>query len=254
MTPNFLMRNLLIASMLTMPLSVKAAGIPVIDSSNLTQAIQQVVADGTKIANQVSQIANQVQQINQLTETLRTVGAGEFSALTASLTNQFTEVQSVLGSLSGISYRLADIQADFRAKFPAAADWATVTAAAYETLKGQWDQQIEDIALEAMKSQAVTARIQAYNDSARRMLSQSQAGNGQVRQMQAMNQLMTVLVQQLSDLSQQLASSGRLTAVHLAQQAKEREASRAMTQRLMTGFASSGPPVTVTTSWPTLSY
>lgn len=254
MTPNFLMRNLLIASMLTMPLSVKAAGIPVIDSSNLTQAIQQVVADGTKIANQVSQIANQVQQINQLTETLRTVGAGEFSALTASLTNQFTEVQSVLGSLSGISYRLADIQADFRAKFPAAADWATVTAAAYETMKGQWDQQIEDIALEAMKSQAVTARIQAYNDSASRMLSQSQAGNGQVRQMQAMNQLMTVLVQQLSDLSQQLASSGRLTAVHFAQEAKEQEAGREMGRRMMTGYATPGPAPTVRTTWPTLSY
>lgn len=74
--------------LLWMPTPIRAA-LPVVDFSNLTQSILQVT-------HAVTQIQNQIQQINQMAQTLQTLGGSQYAPITQGLDNQLGSVSTKL--------------------------------------------------------------------------------------------------------------------------------------------------------------
>ncbi len=222
----FRMRKLPIVALFAISVQVSATGIPVVDIANLLQSIQQVLADSTKISHMVSQIGNQVRQINQMREQLKSIGNSQYGSIINDLLGQYQEVRGVLGSISSISYSVRQIKSDFDSLFPDASSWNTYDYGNYGGLLDQWNNEVSMAAQEAMQAQSVVSRINENTSKVRALLNQSMSAEGDVRQMQLLNQNSAVLSRQLSDVSQLLAANGRMEAMRVAREEKEYEATR----------------------------
>jgi len=87
-----------------------------------------------------------------------------------------------------------------------------------------------------MKAQSVIERSKNYNDQAASILESSNGADGEVRQLQANNQMLGIVSAQLNGLTENLAASSRITATAAAEAAQRREAEQAYRNKLMTGY------------------
>lgn len=224
----FPMGNFFIIVLLSLSFQLKAA-ITVIDPTNLAQNIQQV-------AKSIVQIQNQIQQIQQMAQTLQTIGSSQFGSISGDLTSQLTEMQNTLGTLTQISQSVATIENEFRVLFPDENTWENYDFSNHETTLRDWSNEIDNATAEALKAQGITARVAGTVANVNSILSQSQTADGEVRQLQLMNQSIAVLSQQMNDSLQLLAANGRLQAIKAAQQEKSKEAARARKKKMMNNF------------------
>lgn len=220
---------LLLISLLLMVNQKSRAAIAVIDFSNLSQSI-------TQVTHAVTQIQNQIQQISQMAQTLQTLGGSQYSHITAGLNDQLTTMQNTLGTLTQISQSVGNIQNEFNTLFPDQASWDSFDFSAMgDTIDG-WSKEIDNATLEALTAQAVVQRAGLNVVRVNALLAESQTADGEVRQLQLLNQNIAVLSQQMNDVLQLLAADGRLAAIQAAEREKKREAIRAMKSGMMKNF------------------
>lgn len=222
-------RTLWLSAILTACLLASSAGraaLPVVDYSNLTQSILQVT-------HAVSQIQNQIQQINQMAQTLQTLGGSQYANVTTGLNQQLLEMQGTLGTLTRISQSVGNIQNEFNGLFPDQAAWDSYDFSNIGTTLDDWSTEIDNATIEALTAQGIVQRASQNVNRVNALLAESQTADGEVRQLQLMNQNMGVLSQQMNDTLQLLAANGRLQAIQAAQQEKAREAARARKTRMM---------------------
>jgi P-type conjugative transfer protein TrbJ len=218
--------------------AVVATGIPVFDAGNFSQAMITATNAVKQVTNQVAMIQNQVQSIQYQVQSLRTLGQGRFTEVAANLDNQLGQLDSMLQTVHGVSYRLNAVQGQFQQLFPANSDWSTKPFNQYGDYYRRWSDQVQDASLAAMKSQAVIDNIRRYNADAQAVLAQSQGADGEVRQLQSVNQMLSVLTSQLGDMTLAMTTSARLSASAAAAAQAEQDAQR----ELLRQFAA---PVTV---------
>lgn len=221
----FHMGNFFLVLLLVSSFQLKAA-ITVIDPTNLAQNIQQV-------AKSIIQIQNQIQQIQQMAQTLKTIGGSQFGNVSGGLTGQLTAMQSTLGTLTQISQSVATIENEFRVLFPDENTWANYDFSNHQGTLKQWSDEIDNATVEALKAQGITQRVAGTVASTQALLAQSQTADGEVRQLQLMNQNIAILSQQMNDSLQLLAANGRLEAIRAAREEKAREAARARKKKMM---------------------
>jgi type IV secretion system protein TrbJ len=77
----------------------------------------------------------------------------------------------------------------------------------------------------------VIRNIQAHNAEARQILMQAQSADGEVRQLQAVNEMLSVLANQMGDVTMTMSATGRVTASAAAATQAERDAQRALMRR-----------------------
>lgn len=222
-------RTLWLSVILTACLLASGAGraaLPVVDYSNLTQSILQVT-------HAVTQIQNQIQQINQMAQTLQTLGGSQYASVTTGLNQQLLEMQNTLGTLTHISQSVGNIQNEFNTLFPDQATWDSYDFSNIGTTLDDWSTEIDNATIEALTAQGIVQRASQNVNRVNALLAESQTADGEVRQLQLMNQNMAVLSQQMNDTLQLLAANGRLQAIQAAQQEKAREAARARKTRMM---------------------
>lgn len=232
----FLMRNWSIA--LLVIFSLPAQAITVFDPSNFAQNVQQV-------ARAVTQIQNQITQINQMSQSLQSIGNSQYSDISNGLNTQLTQMRNTLGRLSSISQSVATIEGEFRTLFPDENSWQNYDYSAHQNTLKTWSTEIDNATIEAFEAQAITSRAASNVAQVQALLAQSQLADGEVRQLQLMNQNMAVLSQQMNDSLQLLTANGRLQALETARQAKSREAARTLKTRMLNnlGTATYDAPV-----------
>ncbi len=205
------------------------AAISVIDFSNLTQSI-------TQVTHAVTQIQNQIQQISQMAQTLQTLGGSQYSSITAGLNDQLTTMQNTLGTLTQISQSVGSIQTEFNTLFPDQASWESFDFSTIGSKVDDWSREVDNATVEALTAQAVVQRAGLNVARVNTLLAQSQSADGEVRQLQLLNQNIAILSQQMNDVLQLLAANGRLAAIQAAEREKKRQAIRAMKSGMMKNF------------------
>lgn len=206
--------------------AVFATGIPVFDAGNFSQAMITATNAIKQVTNQVLMIQNQVQSIQYQLQSLKTLGQGRFTELAANLDNQLGQLDAMMQTVNGMSYRLNAVQGQFQQLFPANSDWPTKPFNQYGDYYRRWSDQIQDASLAAMKSQAVIDNIRRYNADTQAVLTQSQGADGEVRQLQSVNQMLSVLTSQLGDMTLAMTTSARLSASAAAASQAEQDAQR----------------------------
>jgi P-type conjugative transfer protein TrbJ len=211
------------------------AALTVIDLSNLQQNTLTAVRTAQQIENQIEQIRNQVRS-------LQTLSASTFSPLTGIYASNMRELDGLLADVQGISFDLNRIDSQFDQLFPEG-QWGTIDQNQYQKYYQDWNRELSEAAKVSMKSQSVIQRSQAYNNEAAAILSRSAGADGQVRQIQATNQMLGIMSGQLDGLTQSLAFSARVTATAAATAAQKEEAERAFSTQMWSdygGWKSSG--------------
>ncbi len=227
--------TLLVMSLFLLPYGVRAAW-PVIDAANLSRNTITSLQTIQDVAHQVTQIQNQIRQYEAMLQTLQSLDSQAFNQVKSLLQSQTDEYNQLFNDLNSIGYSLGQIDSEFNQLFPQGTDWNTIDFSQFEGYFQNWNQELSESAKTAMEAQTLVSKTQQYNDEVNDILSRSMGADGEVRQLQAQNQMMGILSQQLGDLTGNLAASGRLTATLAAQAAAKEDASAEFKRRMVNGY------------------
>jgi len=204
------------------------AALLVTDLSNLQQNTLTAVRTASQIQNQLEQIRNQV-------KTLTRLPSSTFGPVKGIYDSNTRELNGLIADVQGISFDLNQIDGQFNQLYPTGT-WDNVSRSQYEQYFQNWNKELTEAAKTAMKAQSVIERSKNYNDQAASILESSNGADGEVRQLQANNQMLGIVSAQLNGLTENLAASSRITATAAAEAAQRREAEQAYRNKLMTGY------------------
>lgn len=209
---------------------------PVFDAANFSRNTVTSVQMVQDVLHQVTQIQNQIRQYEATLQTLQSLDASTWQQVQSLLRAQTGEFNELFYNLDAIGYNLSQIDTQFNTLFPERTDWEDIDTADFEQYYRDWNEELNESAKTAMKAQASIARVQDYNDEVQAILSRSGGAQGEVRQMQAQNQMLSVMNNQLGDLTGTIAASGRITATMAAKTAAREEAERELNRRAGNGW------------------
>ena len=204
------------------------AALPVIDLSNLQQSTLMAARIASQIQNQLEQIRNQERTLTRLPNST-------FGPIKGIYDNNTRDLNGLIADVQGISFDLNQIDGQFNQLYPTGT-WDNVNRSQYEQYFQNWNKELTEAAKTAMKAQSVLERSRNYNDQAASILANSNGADGEVRQLQANNQMLGLVSAQLNGLTENLAVSSRITATAAAEAAQRREAEQAYRNKLMTGY------------------
>ena len=204
------------------------AELPVIDLSNLQQSTLTAARTAQQIENQIEQIRNQVRS-------LQIFSSDSFSPVNAICQSNMNELNGLLADVKGISFELNRIDSQFDQLFPEG-KWDQIDSSRYQDYYRDWNRELSDAAKVSMKSQSVIQRSQAYNNEAAAILNRSAGADGQVRQIQATNQMLGIVAGQLDGLTQTLSFNARVAATVAASAAQKDEAERAFSRQMWSKY------------------
>ncbi len=225
---NFFAVFLLVLSLSMVPIRQASAIITVIDYSNLRENTLTALRNAQQIQNQLSMIANQV-------KTLTTLPSEMFGAVKGIYDSNMRELNSIMSSVQGISFDLNQISSQYDQLYPQGR-WDSMSSGQYAEIIQKWNTELSNAAKIAMQGQSVIQRSQDYNNEAIAILNRSSGADGEVRQLQSTNQMLGIVSSQLSGLTENLATSSRITAMMAAEDAQRREAAAAYNRKLMGGL------------------
>lgn len=213
---------------LQMPYSATASGFPVIDISNLTQNLLTA-------AQTLQQLENQIRQ-------MQTYTSSSYYGVNSALGSNYNDLGTLLGQVRGISYNLGNIQRQYEQVFPNQTQWETIDHTQYGQYYKGWNSELSNSASTAMQAQGVISRIQGNNVRAQEILAQTDGADGEVRQLQAQNQMLGLMSGQLNDVNTTLATSARVTATAAAVSAGTKQNERATAEMLRENYTDIGNP------------
>lgn len=100
----------------------------------------------------------------------------------------------------------------------------------------KWNQSLSDAAKVSMKAQSSLQRTGDYNRQVGAILQRSSTADGEVRQLQSVNQMLGIVLAQMGDIGMVLATNSRITAQMAAESAKTEEAVAATNRQLLRGM------------------
>lgn len=207
---------------------------PVLDASNLVQNISQAVKMAQSNAQSLQQIANQITQIKQGVTNLKNLGASEFAAIQGLLNGNINSLNTILADVNGINYNINNIATQYDSLYPAG--WNNANLNQYQTFRSQWITAARNSQQDAMRAQSVLNDIKTSNQKVASILSDSRGAEGTIGQIQATNQLLTQVSNQMGTMTQVLAVTARMDATAQAQQSSQEAASQKIVDKSLGAF------------------
>jgi len=209
------------------------AAIPVVDAANLTRntiTSMQMVQD---VIHQAEQIQNQLRQYDAQLQALERFDTSSYDNIQRVMAKNRYEVSRLLQDLETVSFNLERIDGQYSEIFPEDGAWSAEDSERYRHYSHQWNEELRASSRKAMEAQSVLSRTEEYNAEVAEILQRSEAADGDVRQLQAQNQMLGVMSAQLSDLTTTIAASERAHATRMAISAEEREAERRLHEEML---------------------
>jgi type IV secretion system protein TrbJ len=191
----------------------------VFDPVNLIQNILSVLKQAEANIQLATQIENDI-------KALKLIGTSEFSAINSLLKKDIDDLNQLIVSVKGISYTMDNINTQYDAIFPDNDGWDAATLSNYPAYARDWNNKTTSSIKDAMRAQSILSGIIDTNNNVMSILSDVSGSDGQVRQLQASNQILAQMSSQLGDITQSLAVTSRMTATALAADESRKAASR----------------------------
>jgi type IV secretion system protein TrbJ len=182
----------------------------VFDVANLIENIIMYLEQIESVAQEYQQVKNSYEQISHELQTLKTLGPSQYANITKLIGDNIVAIDTVEKCVKGISYTLSNVEKEYKDNFPNG--WDGSTLGKYQAYSAKWIQAQKDAQQDAMRAQSVIGNIKTRHNQVQGILSESQGADGEVRQLQAANQLLGQLSGQLADLTQELTVSDRMNA------------------------------------------
>jgi type IV secretion system protein TrbJ len=202
----------------------------VFDPVNLIQNILSVLHEAEANIQLATQIENEI-------KSLKLLGASTFADIQGILNNNINDLKSLVTDVQGIGFTIKNINTQYDAIFPDNASWDAVKLSNYPAYARDWNNKTTSSIKDAMKAQSILSRIIDTNNNVMSILSDVSGSDGQVRQLQASNQILVQMSSQLGDITQSLAVTSRMTATALAADESHRAASRQIVDDSLATFS-----------------
>jgi P-type conjugative transfer protein TrbJ len=212
------------------------AQLAVSDATNLVQSTATALATA-------QMLQNMIQQVNLMRQSLQTINPASFYGLEALLGQGQMSYMALTNNISALGFALADVNSNFDRLFPRnKTAWRNVRYSDYDGFYTGWNAEITASAKLADRAQSTISAVEANNRAVADILSQSSTANGQVRQLQLINQQLAMIHQRLGDLAQNIATMGRVTSNMAASAASEKLLLREAKLRRRDGYTNRGRP------------
>lgn len=201
---------------------------------------QMAVFDATNYAENILTAARELQQVNnevQILENQATSLANQANNLAslpysslASLQQQITQTQQLLGEAQGIAYSVSAIDQTFAQTYPQAYASGTSSQQLLSDAQTRWQNALAGFQ-DAMRVQA-GAVTNLSNTSAQisALVASSQSASGALQAAQSGNQLVALQTTQLSDLTAIMASIARAQSLDAARRLETQAQAKAQTE------------------------
>jgi P-type conjugative transfer protein TrbJ len=218
------------------------------DVAELAAMLAELISQGINMANQLEQLQAQVRYTEQ---TLRQLDPSSLSGLVNTFNTLRWNYQSLASQVQTISFTANHVQADFKRLFPKdKTAWRNVNAADFDSRYASWQTEISNSSLVAMSAQTQIDLLKKQNDVMMDILRQSQGANGELRQLQLINQSLAKIHDRLGAVVEVLATGQRVTAALAATMSGEKMMIRESKQRRIEGYTNRGKPARVLTKLP----
>jgi P-type conjugative transfer protein TrbJ len=218
------------------------------DVAELAAILAEIISQGITLANQLEQLQSEVRYTEQ---TLRQLDPTSLSGLLNTFDTLRWNYQSLVGQVQTIAFTANHVQADFNRLFPKdKAAWRRVNASDFDGHYASWQTEISNSSLVAMNAQTQIDLVKRQNDVMMGILRQSQGANGELRQLQLINQSLAKIHDRLGTVVEVLATGQRVTAALAATMSGEKMMIREGKQRRLEGYTSRGKPARVLNKLP----
>jgi len=223
----------LLAATMTMT-AAPAEAIIVYDPTNYSQNILTAARTLEQINNQIRMLQNQAQSLINEGKNLERIDFPELQALQQTI----AQIDALMGQAQGIQFRVADLDQQFRAKFPANFDAALTNDAHVIAARDRLDTSMAAYKQTMSIQSQVIENISNDQASLVGIVARSQGAQGALQVSQATNQLLALVAKQQFQLQTLMAAQSRADAISQANRTQaQRDARSASTRFLGSGSA-----------------
>jgi conjugal transfer/entry exclusion protein len=156
-------------------------------------------------------------------QTLATINPTTFTGLQTLLNQGQLTYRTLMNNVTSLEFALQSVNNTFDTIFPKdKTAWHAARYSDYDSYYGGWNAEITASAKLAARAQSSIVLVEGNNQAVANILTQSSAANGEVRQLQLINQQLALIHGRLGDLVQNIATMGRVTANMAASSAGEK--------------------------------
>jgi len=211
----------------------------VLDVTNLVQTTSTAISTAQTVANMI-------QQVKLMKQTLQKLDPTSFTGLQSIIGQGQVTYQSLRNDVTALGFALGEVNSGFDRIFPKdKAAWRKARYSDYDAYYTGWNTELTGSAKLAARAQAAVLLIESNNKAIADILSQSSGAEGEVRQLQLINQQLALIHARLGDLVQNIATMGRIATNMAASSAGEKLLLREAKQRRRDGYTSRGQPARV---------
>jgi P-type conjugative transfer protein TrbJ len=219
------------------------AQVAVVDASSIAQSIKTVLNTAQTVSNTYTQIQNQKTQIENELQTLKSIDPRTFSSVMTLIDQGKLTYGMIQNDIDSMGFTVQQINRDFDGLFPKdKTKWKNVKYSDYDNYYTRWNTELTASSKSADRAQASIELVERNNAAIASILSQAQGANGEVRQLQLINQQLALIHARLGDLVQNIATMGRITANMAAASAGEKLLLREAKLRRRDGYTGRGAP------------
>lgn len=212
------------------------AQLTVLDGTNLVQTTSTAVSTARTVENMI-------QQVGLMRQTLQTVTPTSFYGVESLINQGQMTYLTLTNNVASLGFALGNVNSSFDRLFPKDKNsWHGARYSDYDNYYTGWNSEITGSAKMAERAQSTVLLVEANNRAVANILSQSTTANGEVRQLQLINQQLALIHSRLGDLVQNIATMGRITANMAASSAGEKLLLREAKLRRRDGYTNRGAP------------
>jgi P-type conjugative transfer protein TrbJ len=212
------------------------AQLAVLDGTNLVQTTSTAVSTARTVENMI-------QQVGLMRQTLQTVNPTSFYGVESLINQGQMTYLTLTNNVASLGFALGNVNSSFDRLFPKDKNtWHGARYSDYDNYYTGWNSEITGSAKMAERAQSTVLLVEANNRAVANILSQSTTANGEVRQLQLINQQLALIHARLGDLVQNIATMGRVTANMAASSAGEKLLLREAKLRRRDGYTNRGAP------------
>jgi len=214
------------------------------DLGLLAAILGQTISMVGQMATMITQITYQVNMLEMMTKNLN---HASFASIVSFINTARYSFNSLTWGIRSMSYRLSQIDGEFKKLFPGDPPLpGTTTVAERRQTAAAWHQEVTAAAQVASRQQTSIENLEQNATQTQNLLNQSEAAGGQVAsQLQLIAQLIGITNSELLVLNQTFATTGRVLTDMAAAESSERQMSLGKKDDARAGYTDKGMPVPV---------
>lgn len=206
-----------------------SAQITVFDPSNYSQNLLTAARTLSQINNQIQSLQNEATMLVNQAKNLTRIDFPELQALTQTL----QQIDRLMGQAQGISFRVDQVDTEFRRLFPQTFNQALTTNDLVVSARARLDTSVAAFNRTMQVQAQVVGNVAADAQTLASIMAKSQGAEGGLQAQQATNQLLALAAKQQFQIQNMMAAQYRAETLEASRRAQAEAEAQAATRKFL---------------------